>query len=141
MALDLHIRKVGWQPSPVEAVEINKCREHLQKKITKFSSQYAHYISDLEVLGNINDWENLKDEVVNDSDIQAPDEVADQLFSPKTTKLLLPSSLSLEQRIILGIQEIANMELQLHIGQANDSLYEICLNLGYKSFLSRNNVW
>ena len=54
--------------------------------------------------------------------------------------LCLPSTLGTEVCVQRGLQQLADQELQLRQGQANDALHLIRLSLGYKSFLFRKSV-
>ena len=59
-------------------------------------------------------------------------------YIPET--LPLPSTVGMQLCRTHGIQKLAEQELQLRYGQANDALHRIRLALGHKSHLYRNNV-
>ncbi|KIO00637.1 hypothetical protein M404DRAFT_89014, partial [Pisolithus tinctorius Marx 270] len=48
-------------------------------------------------------------------------------------KLLLPSTLGIDACQAQGLQNLAEMELKLHTGQANDALHGLCLTLADKA--------
>ncbi|KDQ56920.1 hypothetical protein JAAARDRAFT_194867 [Jaapia argillacea MUCL 33604] len=54
--------------------------------------------------------------------------------------LPLPSSMGLDECKRRKIGKLAELELQLRIGQANDALHEIRIALGHKSFLFRTKA-
>jgi hypothetical protein len=59
---------------------------------------------------------------------------------PETMSLNLPSELGLEQCKDLGITRLARRELRLRRGQANDTLRQLRIELGYKAFIHRTSV-
>jgi hypothetical protein len=60
--------------------------------------------------------------------------------SPEQISLLLPSSLELSDLHRLGLMSLANQELQLWKGQANDALEKLRLALGHEALLFRTEV-
>ena len=58
---------------------------------------------------------------------------------PKDLTLWLPSYLGASCLKMAGLKDLIKEELQLYLGQANDSLYKLRTHLGHKSYLYRMN--
>ena len=63
-----------------------------------------------------------------------------EIIKPEEKTLFIPSSLSMVDLQRLGLSAIAKQELELRKGQANDTLEQLRLALGYKSLLFRKDV-
>lgn len=61
-------------------------------------------------------------------------------LGPEHRKLSLPSAYGQQQCHQLGIEKLAEKELVLREGQANDALHQIRIDLGHRSYLYRTQV-
>ena len=123
-------------------------RQKLQAQIDTFLRRAERFIpidnddtpsgSDTPYIGD--EWDSF--------DLEAPENpvVAREMAEHATEipaimdPLPLPSVLGLEMCHDLDILDLADQELQLRYGQANDALHHIRLALGYKSHLYRENI-
>jgi hypothetical protein len=72
--------------------------------------------------------------------IASDDDSSTDAPNAESFRLILPSTLGMETCSAKGKDYLANIELQLRIGQANDALHEIRLALGHKSLLFRTSI-
>lgn len=72
--------------------------------------------------------------------LRASDGSGMETLNPEDLPILLPSSLGWEWCVSHGVQSLAAKELQLRKAQANDSIHQIRLALGFKSALFRTQV-
>jgi hypothetical protein len=70
----------------------------------------------------------------------ASDESGMESLNPEDIPILLPSTLGWEWCTSHGVQSLAAKELQLRRAQANDSIHQIRLALGFKSAIFRTQV-
>jgi hypothetical protein len=61
-------------------------------------------------------------------------------LSPEVSKLLLPSSLGVDYSNSANFDSLVKQEIHLRLGEANDALHELRINLGFKAFLYRTSV-
>ena len=76
------------------------------------------------------DWEHQSNIYVPDADLSASTAV-----TPESMSLNLPSTLGRDKCEALGIKSLARKELRLRRGQANDTLHQLRVELGYKAFI------
>jgi len=81
------------------------------------------------------DWEHQSNIYVPDADLSASTAV-----TPESMSLNLPSTLGRDKCEALGIKSLARKELRLRRGQANDTLHQLRVELGYKAFIHRTTV-
>ncbi|KAI6167873.1 hypothetical protein EDD17DRAFT_1467315, partial [Pisolithus thermaeus] len=75
------------------------------------------------------------------SDCSADDmQDTDTLVDPTSPTLPLPSNLGVDRCHAIGIHQLAEMELELRIAQANDALHGLCLALADKAVIFRGVV-
>ena len=80
--------------------------------------------------------------------VDIPDEMRDiedipdgtEELGPEAVQLYFPSALNAEERARLGLEDLANKELKVRKGHANDALQSIRLLLGKKSFGFRERL-
>ncbi|KAL6298289.1 hypothetical protein BKA93DRAFT_830835 [Sparassis latifolia] len=113
-------------------------RNLLQKRIDGFHNRAMALLDDediehLEISSNeVADEEGWTMEDVEEN----PEDIEEEVL-PENITLLLPSSLGIKQCKTVGWESIAQQELQLRVGQANDCLEDLRLLLGHKSLLFR----
>lgn len=101
------------------------------------------------------DWEGEEDGDEESDDVRSePEDAPDRgdnhirpILDPDSSAILpefqilpLPSSQQLRLTTSQATQTAATAQLQLEIGQANDSLHKLRLSIGHKSFLYRHRV-
>lgn len=106
-------------------------------------------LSEFEVHGPL-DETVLVAELVDDEELQeSEDEREPSVCSadletrqelPEQMALWLPSSLQQADRLTLGLSALAEQEIELRIGQADDCLEKLKSTIGYRSLLYRTSV-
>lgn len=146
--LRAHVKNIGARPTNSQKIDIAKRRERLLGRILEFQSQAEIFLEAL----NLD--VSLPEEVDEDwSDGELEQTAADLLsdWTNENTKLLsrgqvenitlfLPSTVGKDACVEANIQSIARKERKLRVGQANDSLHQLRLVIGQKSFMFRNQL-
>ncbi|KAK7696208.1 hypothetical protein QCA50_000861 [Cerrena zonata] len=139
------MRKARAQPITYERqIALQAKRRRLQGKIDTFMTQSAEYLGTTgQVPTNLidDDWFNEDDDrddsmegVLSGSDIPAGESI-----SPETISLPLPSSYG-TQTCHERLSVVAQCELQLRVGQANDALHDLRVAIAHKSFVYRSRI-
>jgi hypothetical protein len=161
LALRYQLKVHGSKLSTEAAQSIESKCAHLQDLIDAFQTRadfflpHRHSIDDLPAsLPAVDDvfdsaGEPLKaiehaDQITFDSfdhtSLRSLDGSGMSIFNPETFPILLPSSLGLEWCMKHGIQSLAVKEARLCYAQANYSIHQIRLDLGFKSALFRTQI-
>jgi len=159
LSLQALVRKIGSHPTPDQRRDIALRRLWLQGKIDAFQNQAG---SILHAVSNNSDdsWgDDYTREIYTgtefdgigeeDNDgaaegqyqMQVPSgSPSDGLINAEHISLHFPSHMGCNWCNINAAEDLAKAELHLQEGQLNDSLHHICIALGHKSYLFRNNV-
>lgn len=161
------VRKIGSLPTPDQQREIASKRSRIQEKVDVFQKQAAKLLN--AVSSDEDDsWDDASgrenhigaefDRVGEDDDECASSAGAagaagehdqarlsgnsspDSRMDAEHISLHLPSHLGRRWCNKNGAEDLAKAELRLREGQLNDSLHQIRIALGHKSYLFRNDV-
>ncbi len=163
LSLQALVRKVGSHLTPDQKRDITLRRSQLQDKIDMFQRQAASMLHT--VFNDADDsWgdENARetytgaefDGVGEEDDNDEPNLASEEYYrmqflrdNPSSAhinaehiSLHLPSHLGHSWCSRNAAEDLVSVELHLQEGQLNDSLHHICIALGHKSYLFRNNV-
>src|SRR6267154_643237 len=163
--LSLHAlaRKIGPHPTPNQKRDITLRRSRLQDKVDSFQKQAGTTLND--VSNDADDswgdeyateiytgaeFDGVGEEEYDDGHDLAAEEhyqmqllrnsSPDRCINAEHISLHLPSYLGCSWCNRNAAEDLARAELQLWEGQLNNSLHHICIALGHKSYLFRNNV-
>lgn len=146
MALKNHIRKVGQYATPQELIDIEKRRSKLGKRVADHQKRAAALLclNDDELVDerfdNTYDDIELEDDDRDDSQANPLGNAVEGGRDIECFLISLPSSIGPEACRDRGITSLINMEVQLRIGQCNDSLQAVRLAIAKKSFLYGTKV-
>lgn len=140
------VRKLSSRSSAEAMKAIQDKRTKLQKEIDHFCQRSAIYLPSQEspampTSSNPDEWYDLEDD--DNDDFESPaafiETVDIAALPPERQMLPLPSSLG--KGACQGqIKQLAELELDLRIGQANDTLRFLRIAIGQKSFLYRTKI-
>jgi hypothetical protein len=144
------IRKVGKHPTTTDKLKIFDSQRHLQAKIDSFHSKASTYLGsnliedeDIDHLtfGGLKVPENdSDDDMESDAESDVDVDPESDAPNPENLQLLLPSSLGKQLCNDYELLDLAQHELELRIGQANDALQELRVDLAHKAYLYRTKV-
>lgn len=139
---------MGSSPTRLQQLDIAKRRERLLARIIAFQDQAEIFMSALnidssqpEILDE--DWSD------DESDNKGPDELFElaqnavkhlSVGSVESITLFLPSTFGGDSCREAGLTTVLRKEIALREGQANDSLHQLRLAIGQKSFLFRTQL-
>jgi hypothetical protein len=109
--------KMSNPPTVQDQLELANRRNRLDLQLQKFEEDAAMFI------GESNDIDSWMDEVGSEH-----------------RRLALPSLYGRRKCQELGIEDLAEKELVLRQGQANDALHQLRIDLGHRSYLYRTQV-
>ncbi|THH15547.1 hypothetical protein EW146_g4942 [Bondarzewia mesenterica] len=120
----------------------------LENQITTFQKEAKKYIGLAEPGA---EWEDIPPDIITDSEVNEDEPIPEELVEeyaddiPDTVPtekmaIALPSTLWIIKCRELGLEELANQELELQKGQANDALYHMWITIGHKSFLFHSSI-
>ena len=157
------MRKIGTHPTPDQQRDITLNCAQLQERIDTFQKQAASFIH-AAAGGGDDFWEDMSasevyigsefngvDEEEDDDEGNASPSASQQMQSSRDSPtnssvdaehilLHLPANLGQDWCYQNGAKDLANAELLLRQGQLNDTLHHICIALGHKSYIFRNDV-
>ncbi|THH12732.1 hypothetical protein EW146_g7416 [Bondarzewia mesenterica] len=92
------------------------------------------------------EWEDIPPDIIPDPEVNEDEPILEELVEDyaddipnavptKKMAIALPSTLQIMKCRELGLEELANQELELRKGQANDALHHMRIIIGHKSFL------
>ena len=131
------VKKLRKDVSPKQLADIDNRRVTLTKHIDEFLAKTPYgYDFDDDTRGHHlqrDKWSTEGD------DGEVNDEFGDE--APETTVLPLPSSFKPNERATRGITPyMVTTELQIRLGQADETLHEIRTIVGHKSFVFRKEL-
>ncbi|KAG1845595.1 hypothetical protein C8R48DRAFT_750720 [Suillus tomentosus] len=136
--LQMDVRKLGHRATDTQRLAIGRRRDTLQWDIDRWTAAGAIILG--EELGD-NDMQIMQpDLLILQED---PEEAMDaelRAFEPEKAVISLPSNMGLEKCAALGVADIADQELMLRQGQANDALHHIRVHLADKAVIFRKTV-
>ena len=127
-----------------QAIAIGDKRDRLLKRLERFHQQGIQHLGieavDLMPSGPLHAPPTF--EIPDGMRTAESPEILDgaEPSGPEAAQLYFPSALSPGDRTALGLQDLANKELQVRRGHANDALHSIRLLLGKKSFGFRERL-
>jgi len=156
------VRKIGSHSTPDQKRDIALRRSQLQDKVDAFQNQAGsvlHAISnnaddswgddytreiytgaEFDSVGEEdNDRLNSAAEVDNQMQVLSSSP-PDGLINAEHISLHLPSHMGRTWCNTNAAKDLAKAELHLREGQLNDSLHHVCIALGHKSYIFRNNI-
>ncbi|KAI6016300.1 hypothetical protein BKA83DRAFT_4128925 [Pisolithus microcarpus] len=142
---------IGIEDSQQE-VKISEKRQRLSSRIEKFHSNGQAFCKGLEIDGTFTpqddpafcgtDEEEHEDREFwdddDEGDWEAPEEEVEGLAS-ELMSIWMPSSIGAAKLTELGLHDLLKEERELWIGQANDCLGQLRMDLGSKAMLYRQN--
>jgi hypothetical protein len=167
--LQAHVRKIGSHPTPNQKKDIALKRSRLQERVDTFQKQAAKFLNTVSSDGD-DSWNDASAREVSvgiefdgigegeDDEMEtSPADVAKAAEERHQTQMLeinssdghidaehsslhLPSHLGRRWCHSNAAEDLAQAELRLREGQLNDSLHQIRIALGHKSYLFRNEV-
>jgi hypothetical protein len=149
ISLAQYLKKLGKTISDANRNKILEKRRRLQSRIDSFHADAGHYLNIQELNcsnpshddSHADDFTDSEAESENgdESDADAGPEV-DKFAEAEHTLLMLPSAFGNTACISAGHIHAVKHELRLRIGQANDALQELRVQLGHKAFLFRTSI-
>ncbi|KAH9949222.1 hypothetical protein B0H21DRAFT_820230 [Amylocystis lapponica] len=148
VSLAAHVRSLPKSPTTEQKIDLLNRRKRLQTRVDAHEGKKSRYI----VIEDNDEDDNEKD--VDDNlgeewDAVEPDDVfwaaparasGNAIRLAERVAITLPSTLGHARCEALNIQQLAAQELKLREGQANDTLHQIRICLGQKSFLFRTSI-
>ena len=155
LALTTFVRQQGSVPSKAKKLQITTKRQNLDTRLDSFIAQSEHFVNNetLDALQKLHDEPLPPLPPSHINDYQTDSEHEDNVNNPfitrppppilrtaETRPLPLPSTFGFPRITQLGLNLLAEKELKLREGQANDVLQGVRMALGEKSFLFRKDV-
>ncbi|KAG1804565.1 hypothetical protein EV424DRAFT_1474441 [Suillus variegatus] len=138
VTLQMDVRKLGHQATDTQRLAIGRRWDTLQRDIDRWMAGRAIILG--EDLGD-NDMQIMQpDLLILQEDAKEDMDAELRAFEPEKGVIPLPSNLGLEKCAALGIADIADQELTLRQGQANDALHHIRVHLADKAVIFRKTV-
>jgi hypothetical protein len=147
LALLLEIRTLGRsKPTSIQALELARKRDRLQGQIDRFVRSASTHLGEAFECGSdreeadvdLDDFDDSEDDSEgSNNDIVSISATTSQ---PEVQMIPLPSSLGLAECTELGAEDLIPLEIELRIGQANDSLENLRVHLSHKAILFRTVV-
>jgi hypothetical protein len=144
LQLRLHNAGMGAGASNKNKVDLSKCRARLQSRIDSFNTEASQFFPKhiVDNLSQVPDSSSQDSEFLalleEDPDVDAP------FILPKSTAenrhLCFPSVIGAKECRQQGKEALAEKELTLCQGQANNCLHDIQTMLGKTSFLFRHDL-
>lgn len=143
------LKLIGSRDAVEKQIKLEDRRQKLEGRIQVFMQAAQRFVQqDFDVADMIaghnsytgNEWDTF--------DVEDADEIGDgaesimdiEQISAVVDVLPLPSTFGWKRCNSLKIAHVADQELELRYGQANDALHQIRIALGHKSHLFRENV-
>ncbi|KAG2108609.1 uncharacterized protein F5147DRAFT_799314, partial [Suillus discolor] len=132
-ALRVAIRQLPKDASAVQRAALQEKRQKLAARISKF-----HEIADAMTEG-IEVHADAVEEVWEAADIEDVLEEMDEAVPAEVMAIWMPSSVSRNEALALGLHTLQAEELELRKGQANDCLEKLRQALGHKAIIYRQH--
>ncbi|KAI6111367.1 hypothetical protein F5141DRAFT_1063661 [Pisolithus sp. B1] len=144
IALAINQKAIGPNPSDLKVAAeqttfITDGRIYLQMDTTLDGSEEFHGSNEV---ASENVWVDSDTSPNGSNSNCSGDDMLDtNTFAEQTpSSLSLPSNLGADKCCDIGVHQLAEMELELHIAQANDALHGLCLALADKAVIFRGVV-
>ncbi|KAG2108071.1 uncharacterized protein F5147DRAFT_745887 [Suillus discolor] len=138
VTLQMDVRKLGHWATDTQRLAIGRRRDTLQRDIDRWTAAGAIILG--KELGN-NDMQIMQpDLLILQEDTEEDMDAELRAFEPEKGVIPLPSNLGLEKCVALGIADIADQELTLWQGQANNALHHIRVHLADKAVIFLKTV-
>jgi hypothetical protein len=136
------VRRLGGMWSPANRLEVAKRRERLRARIDTFNRTGLMHLRHAEDIEEIPDNIKVLDDEASDDEEDPFLPSAEDLFTgePELRPLFMPSTLGYEKCAQLKLQRVADKEIALREGQANDALDGLRSGIGEKSFRYRQQL-
>ncbi|KAG1787299.1 uncharacterized protein HD556DRAFT_1247044, partial [Suillus plorans] len=138
VSLQMDVRKLGHRATDTQRLAIGRRRDTLQRDIDRWMAAGAIILG--EDLGDNNMQIMQPDLLILQEDAEEDMDAELRVFEPEKGVIPLPSNLGLEKCAALGVADIADQELTLRQGQANDALHHIRVHLADKAVIFRKTV-
>jgi hypothetical protein len=150
-ALRLEIQAAGHNPSSEDQMRIQDRRESLQTRVEAFHKQALRFIrsdSTLPTDSSLSkapeatglDLEESDEETFFLDATSEWEEEEDVEIMVEQAAIWLPSSFTKSERVQMGLEQVAEVEVELWEGQANDALEALRAGLAEKSLRFRTEV-
>jgi len=128
--------------SSANKLEVAKRRERLRARIDTFNRTGLMHLRHAEDIEDIPDNIEVLDDEASDDEDDPFLPSAKELFTgePELRPLFMPSTLGYERCARLKLQKVADKEIALRKGQANDALDGLRSGIGEKSFRYRQQL-
>jgi hypothetical protein len=155
LALRTYIRQQGPVLSTAKKLQITTKQQNLDTRLDSFIAKSEQFVNNdtLDALQKLHELPLTSVPASQTKDYQTDSADDDDLNNPfiirpppsmvhtaETRPLPLPSTFGYPQITTLGLDSLAEKELKLREGQANDELRGVRMALGEKSFMFRKNV-
>ncbi|KIJ65745.1 hypothetical protein HYDPIDRAFT_87159, partial [Hydnomerulius pinastri MD-312] len=127
------VKRLGAGASVTARVDLANRRRRLGDLMEEFARKTMAFLEKLPAAGDIQHRPDIGD----DDDEGWVEEGEDR---PEKQPIVLPSSIGASTRDNLKIAHLAELELLLWQGQANDALHQLRIDLGHRSYLYRTQV-
>ncbi|KAH9942125.1 hypothetical protein B0H21DRAFT_696451, partial [Amylocystis lapponica] len=148
VSLAAHVRSLPKSPTTEQKIDLLNRRKRLQTRVDAHEGKKARYIV-IEDNDEDDNEKDVDDDLGEEWDAVEPDDVfwaapaqasGNAIRLAERVAITLPSTLGHARCEALNIQQLAARELKLREGQANDTLHQIRICLGQKSFLFRTSI-
>jgi len=140
------IRSLPINHTITQNVNILQKQQRLHTRMAKFNQTAQHFMSDLDADVTFSHQDDPafcleeKGETLNDEDAEEDGyEDSPNESIPEDLTLWMPSYIGASSLKEAGLEDLVKKEIQLRIGQANDSLDKLRTHLGHKAILYRMN--
>lgn len=149
IALAAKVRAMGRRPTKEQKLRLIEQRNSLQHKIDLFEGRRSHFFGgghrevweDVPVVvdGTGEEWDDVDED---DNPLGPPPPPAHRGHTrfPEQLALSLPSTVGRARCELLNVTHLCDTELRLREGDANDTLHQVRISVGQKSFLFLKQV-
>ena len=142
LSLGREIRRLGIRATELQRLAIARRAERLSAEISTFLNEGKMHLGAKYCSTPSSETSNDDAELDDETDAEVDEDLLERVGGcrPDRARLPLPSKFGRSKCIDLGIDHLADMEIQLRIGQANDVLHAIRLAVAEKATLFRHDV-
>jgi hypothetical protein len=135
-------RSVRKNASFTEKANLEDRRNRLQSRIDAFHRKMESSLGEDVDESNLMNCDSDDDDWIMDTDMESEAEEEDDevVEWPENCRLRMPSTLGVDECARLGLGKLAEQEVELRTGQANDCLENLRLTLGEKMVIFRTSV-
>jgi hypothetical protein len=135
-----YARKVKREHTIDNQVQLQERRLRTLSQAETFNRNADSYLETVDDLPSADGSTGIPDEFLSDTEADDEDVESSNRIQPEEIVLMLPSSLGPDWCAEEANQNIAQQEIGLRQGQANDALHHIRIGLAEKSFTFRNVI-